>query len=319
MRPQGRLPSAPSWREEWIALREADVAAGGIEGCLPPAWQKTPCRTVGAALFSTCVEDVIPQARVSDRPSVGEPPADQGLRCPSCDYNLTGITSERCPECGHVLQWDAIRRERTLEENRPGTHWERYAGIRRPVGFVVTALRAALFPWLFAQEVPARPALRAAVAFLAVCLALGMLGAVIADNADGESLVMWGIGVVCQVLLQTLLFGLLLPPGGLKYAFRFWLGTSAYTSYPLLLEGFRSPPYILCEYSNIWPFSAWGGETADLLTSILYHLWWAGLVVIAAMRLHRRRRRRILLVLVAIPLLTYLSSYAGCYLGDLVF
>jgi hypothetical protein len=26
--------------------------------------------------------------------------ADTGLRCPKCDYNLTAVTSNTCPECG---------------------------------------------------------------------------------------------------------------------------------------------------------------------------------------------------------------------------
>lgn len=35
-------------------------------------------------------------------------PAEWGLRCPKCDYDLTGLTKRRCPECGHIFDPHAI-------------------------------------------------------------------------------------------------------------------------------------------------------------------------------------------------------------------
>ncbi len=34
--------------------------------------------------------------------------AGEELFCPQCGYSLRGIQSERCPECGHVLNWERI-------------------------------------------------------------------------------------------------------------------------------------------------------------------------------------------------------------------
>ncbi len=46
--------------------------------------------------------------------AIDAPLADSGLRCPTCDYNLTGITESdgehRCPECGHVFKFQDLRR-----------------------------------------------------------------------------------------------------------------------------------------------------------------------------------------------------------------
>lgn len=44
-----------------------------------------------------------------DQP-VANIPADSGLRCPQCEYNLTGLTESRCPECGEAFDPDELRR-----------------------------------------------------------------------------------------------------------------------------------------------------------------------------------------------------------------
>ena len=61
-----------------------------------------------------------------------------------------------------------------------------------------------------------------------------------------------------------------------------------YTSYPLLLEGFDEPPYILADQTNLFPFTCFFGGSIAVFTSILFNLWWFGLTVIAAVRLPRR-------------------------------
>ncbi len=36
------------------------------------------------------------------------PPVESGVCCPECDYNLTGLTSDRCPWCGWKLDADVL-------------------------------------------------------------------------------------------------------------------------------------------------------------------------------------------------------------------
>ena len=90
-------------------------------------------------------------------------------------------------------------------------------------------------------------------------------------------------------------------------------------SYPLLVESLDAPPYVLGGMSNVWPFSYWGSPSESrLIPSVMFHLWWAGLTIVAFSRVKSRHRRRVLLLLVGVPLITFVSSYLGCYLGDAV-
>jgi hypothetical protein len=136
---------------------------------------------------------------------------DSGLHCPKCEYNLTGIESERCPECGTTINWDAVRLVRDVEAQRPSTCWERWPWPLKPLAFLVTAFQAALLPWIFARQLPACPRRLAALTFLVLCIAVGLLVATHFSGADRQDICMWVVGVVSHVLLQTLVFGLALP------------------------------------------------------------------------------------------------------------
>jgi hypothetical protein len=237
--------------------------------------------------------------------------SDEGLVCLSCAYNLTGINSDCCPECGLALDWDEIRQMALLHCDRPGSHWERYRGIQKPVGFLITALRAAFLPWRFAQDIPSRPRLKPAIAFAGVCVAISVVTGQICDKPDVAGYLTWYSGVACHILLQTALLGYLLPPSSLQYGFRFWLVMSFYTCYPLMTEAIDSPPYITSDYSNVWPLAK-----SDWIPTLHYYLWWAGLILIANARVDGRRRKWIVLLLFAIPMMTYVSSYAGCQVSE---
>ncbi|MBE7504632.1 MAG: hypothetical protein HS113_30935 [Verrucomicrobiales bacterium] len=46
-------------------------------------------------------EETVPSSIASAAsPAHGETTTDSGLRCPVCEYNLTGVAEDRCPECG---------------------------------------------------------------------------------------------------------------------------------------------------------------------------------------------------------------------------
>jgi hypothetical protein len=218
--------------------------------------------------------------------------------------------------------WEAVRRRRDELRGRIGTPWERWRWRLKPAAFVVTCLQVALLPWRFARQVRDRPSLLSAGAFLLVCMSapilwvgLGLLGF---GSGDGDTLAWWLCGVICQVGFQTFVFGLLLPVNGVRGSLRFWFAVSAYTSYPLLPEIWTSPPYILADESNLYPFHLLLGRSGSgcVWTSLLFYLWWIGLFIVALLRLPRRRWWRIAIMIVAIPLMTYGSTYFGCHMAQ---
>jgi len=251
----------------------------------------------------------------------GDVVSDSGLRCPQCDYNLTGLTEHRCPECGTPINWAAVRRAWDVEIQRPGTCWERWPWYLKPLAFLATTFQAALLPWVFAGQLPARPRRLPALTFLVLCVVIGSVAAKSFSGSDRHDICAWVVGVVSHVLLQTLVFGLALPLPRVKRPFRFWLAVTCYTSYPLLLEGLDERPSHLLpfrEQSNLWPFANSYHENVTLLTSILFYLWWIGLAVIALVRLHPRHRRRVVVLVVAVLAMTVVSSYSGCQIGGYI-
>ncbi len=254
-------------------------------------------------------------------PAAASPVVDEGLRCLRCGYNLTGLPDSICPECGGRVDWLAVRRRRDELLARIGTPWERWRWRFKPAAFVVTCLQAALLPWRFARQVPDRPSLLWAGTFLLVCMSIPT--AWIAywhawqGGDDIEMLASWMCGVACQVCFQTVVFGLLLAPGTIRQSLRFWFTVTSYTSYPLLPEILIGFPYLLPIETNIYPFTlvVGKGSATNHWVSGLYYLWWIGLAIITCVRVPRRRWWRIAIIVVAIPLMTWGSTYFGCQMA----
>lgn len=174
-------------------------------------------------------------------PTAREDPADWGLHCPYCQYNLTGLTSARCPECGRPVDWEHARRE---AENPPRIAFERQRGLRTPLGWLLTWLTVLFAPWLFARQIVQRVSLRHATVFAAVCFA-GTCTAVLLD-ATWDVYLAWLITAAVYILLQALGLTILdfahwRRP---RASVRFWLAVGGYTSAVMVTE-ITGPPMIV--------------------------------------------------------------------------
>jgi hypothetical protein len=112
--------------------------------------------------------DELPDAAL-DRPLV-----DSRLRCPACDYNLTGIVEHRCPECGSSFDPEELR-ARLRGAPSPIPVWD---GGGKSI--VLRFVRMCVFTWFLPARVgrtfPASYSSRSALMFrwIALILALGL-------------------------------------------------------------------------------------------------------------------------------------------------
>lgn len=60
--------------------------------------------------------------------------------CPHCEYNLTGLPSSRCPECGRIFNWRAVQR-------RAGRIWSAVNALRHADRDARTGLKIAGLGW----------------------------------------------------------------------------------------------------------------------------------------------------------------------------
>ena len=144
---------------------------------------------------------------MNDSQTSSELLTDEGIRCPECEYNLTGLSEDVCPECG-----ESFDRERLLIGLERGSTeipvWSR----RRSRGLIRTFCATLFTIWVhpirFAKQFPERPNRADAYRFSRLCLLVSvalwilMIGRYnIPSLADLLFLVLAGVELVLVVYL----------------------------------------------------------------------------------------------------------------------
>jgi hypothetical protein len=219
---------------------------------------------------------------------------DIGLRCPRCEYNLTGLTEPRCPECGTAFGWDDVRRAAACP---PHIAFERARGWRKVPAFVVTWATVLFAPWIFARQIVQRASWGHALVFGALCFA-GTALAYLSD-LDTDFHATWLCTALIYVVFQTLWLSVLDPAVWQRpwKTLRFWVLVGCYTSAVMLTEVVFGPPPLFL--TDLWDFVTTGSvdswfdelfrpDVGALVCWAQLAVWIIGLCCIYARRIARR-------------------------------
>lgn len=238
--------------------------------------------------------------------------------CIACGYNLTGLISRRCPECGWQIDWTRARSDE--ESRRPGTPAYRANGWRIFDQTLWTVFTMLVAPWRFARDLradePIWPSLVIAIA--SCCIAFAPVG----DSpspADTASFVVATATIVAAILaviaVQSTVFAALHrqrihPRTNLRQRMRLWLLVSLYSTCFVSAWRFVNPPIADFWEPNFftpWPrnvaFVRW--ESPTIGTTVIFYWWW---LILATVLLVRNCPRW--LALFCMPLV-YLFAVAG--------
>jgi hypothetical protein len=118
------------------------------------------------------------------------PPApERELHCPICDYDLHGLPSPRCPECGFRFEWEELLREQVEYPD----FFETARGhlIR---AFERTLARSALSLRFWWQLRPtSRPRSRRLIVYVILVTTIGLIGALVIAAAPLYEYIQWNL------------------------------------------------------------------------------------------------------------------------------
>jgi len=103
------------------------------------------------------------------------PVEDEQLYCPVCHYNLTGLTEDRCPECGSAFDRQRLREAQVLSL-RPLIPWEKRDELGWVRAFWQTVRISCGRPRQFCFAFSIRPQKTRALSFYILCLVIMAAG-----------------------------------------------------------------------------------------------------------------------------------------------
>ncbi len=249
-------------------------------------------------------------------------------RCLRCHYILVGLPSDRCPECGTLIDWAAVRNA----THHPPLPIERARGWRRWWGAVQTWALVLFHPRRTARSISEDTSTFWATVFALGCMGLAVGGHGLLSDFDRGALAGWVAGVWFHVECQSLLFLLLeFRAESWWRRWKMWRNVSLLTTAFVVLDIPAGPPLLglpLTTANFPWPLdpSTWDPnkwwplrniDVGELLCGITYYWWMIVLTTIVWLRL--RRKWVILVIVVTLPLVSAVSCELGAQLAQTTF
>lgn len=192
-----------------------------------------------------------------------------GLNCPKCDYDLTGLPSNVCPECGTAFDVEFLRLPPKLQ--RTGTPVYGGRGLALIPQTMKTLLlmlfRPRRFAWRIREDEPLLPAMVVCMVAIVVntCVMLRTpwppsIQFGLRHNGAPAAVLSGGIGALVVAFAGALAIassGCASAGTTLRRRFRFWLIVTTYsTVFITLWPLFGADAWELTweEYTVIWPF-----------------------------------------------------------------
>lgn len=266
----------------------------------------------------------------STQESSGRPLADSGLRCSACEYNLTGVVENRCPECG-----TAFNREQLLAmlagAPAPIPIWDdtsQHVAVR----FIKICLLTWFYPTKVGRMFPRRPSRASARRFrwavVAPAFAIAVVSTLVVSGAEPAGLVVVVLGsipvlvgvLVCEAILAAMMsdqqpaVSTTAPHANDLDAYDEWGGLIGLFRSFLLLQVLVVTATLLAEMSfRPSPWIAVPG----ILMFVVPFWWWGALSAAVWVRPAPRGSKIVMLVL--LPGIVAFSVFVGGAVAVIVF
>ncbi|MGE3182622.1 MAG: hypothetical protein AB7N71_13400 [Phycisphaerae bacterium] len=245
--------------------------------------------------------------------------------CLACDYNLTGITEPRCPDCGEFVDV-YVQRAIIAGEPIPATEFDTQS---TRFAYVRVLVQVAFSPGTFARRFPPVADVGCARTFTAVTYALAfliyfllMMFGTLGDNFPhsamcpilGIGLATLSSGLICESAMAVMLWQIAIPHRAPRQ-YIFWRSLLHYTGgFMLGTAVWGAFLFILAATNNGLPFPL---HVAMTTAAVALFLWWAFVVARMVDARARPGIRRILAMLF-VPVVGLFSIMAGTIIAFLL-